>query len=496
MSTRLTALEQTMLALDTVRTPATVGTVNIFEPSGDTLDHDDIKALIADRIRYVPRYRQRVRGVPLRLGDPVWTEDAAFDLDAHVRHVVLQRPGNDQQLHDLVADLLSTRMDRSHPLWECYLVDGLANGRVALVLATHPCLIDGVDTVDLVQVLADDTPDDTAPQPEKWHPMPEPTDFALLASAATTAVRDPGRASTNAAHAVIDAFGLASSVGELVSAGAAVDDLAADALRGTRGLNTTILSASPSRRRRFATTTAELGDLRSIRAGREYSIHDVILAIITGALRSWLIARDQPLPPSSLLEAMIPVAVPEHSEQPTALGSQVRPATVTLPVGAPDPLDRLRQISEDTQTHRQAEPPVGAAQLTGVAGFAPPTLHALGIRAAADAPRQPYDLVISNAPGPQQPLYAGQAKLGESYPVIPISAGHLLAIGVTSYDGTVFYGLNADADALCDLDRLAAEIPGAVHDLLLATSHGISEPTPHHHDPDQQDQPPDPGTGG
>jgi diacylglycerol O-acyltransferase len=497
MSTRLTPLEQTTLALDTARTPAVVGTVNIFDGSGGTLDHDYLQALIADRIRYVPRYRQRVRGVPLRLADPVWAEDVAFDLDMHVRHAVLQRPGNDQQLHDLVAHLLSARMDRSHPPWEFYLIDGLVSDRVALVSATHPCLVDGIDTVDLVQVLLDDEPDDTAPQPENWHPMPGPTDVGLMASAVTAAVRDPSQAATNAAHAVNDAFGLASTAGELACAGAAVDDLAADVLRGTRGLNTTVLSGSPGRHRRFTTATAELDDLHAVQTDRECSVHDVILAMITGGLRSWLIARNQILPTTSSLVAMTPTAVPEHAEEPTALGSQVAPHTVTLPVGTPDPLDRLRRISDGTTTHRKAEHTVDAAQLTGVAGFAPATLHSLGVRAAEDGPRQPYDLVISNAPGPQQPLYAGQAQLLESYPVIPISAGHLLAIGVTSYDGNVFYGLNADADAISDLDRLATEIRGALRELLLATGHGTTDPAPPRKDPDQQDQPPHPpGTGG
>lgn len=482
MPTRLTLLEQTALALNTARTPRTLGTVAIFDPPEGGGGYDELVKLIADRIRYVPRYRQRVLDVWFRLSGPVWVDSGAFDLHQHVRRSVLPRPGTRQQLHDIVAEIVSQPVDRMRPLWQVRLIEGLSDGRFALVFATHQSVVDGIDTVDLAQVLTDDTPS-TAESADDWNPMPEPTGFDLLARSVTEMVQDPRQIVTNAAHGAVDAFGLAASVGDAVGAGEIFDDLAADLVQRDRGMNTTALSATPGPGRRFSAATAALDDLAAVRAQHGSSVHAVILAMITGGLRSWLMNRGQPLPIGSTVTAMAPLAVTDDAEQPTALGINVVPQLTTLPIGKPDALNRLRQLGRGhpDAADEQNGTWVPASEMTRIAGFAAPTLHALGVRAADSGPRRPYDLLIANVPGAQQRLYVGPAEMVASYPVVPLSAGHALAIGVTSYNGTVCCGLTGDRDAVSDLDDLAQGMTAALQELLDTTGddpHAPPQPPP------------------
>lgn len=469
MPTRLTSSERTMLALDTARVPAVVGMVHVLDPGDHGFDRERLLGLVADRISYAPRYRQRVRQIPFRLADPVWVDDENFDLAFHVRRAVLPRPGTRQQLHDFVADTMAQRLDRSRPLWKAYLVEGLADGRVALVTATHPCLVNGTDTVDLGQVLLDSVPEDAA-EPEWWRPMPEPSDTDLVAGAVTEVLQDPGRAVVNTAHTVGDVFGMAAAAGQATCAGPLADDLAHDVLRGNRGTGTEVLSGSPGPGRRFTAVTTRIDDARAVRRATGHRVHDVILAVLAGALRSWLTARVGPLPAAHSLTAMVPMSVTENSAEPTALGSTVAGHLITLPVGAVEPLERLYRIGHGNRAHRQSGDAIAAEDLSGIAGFAPATLHGLGTRAADDQLRRPYDLVITNAPGPQVPLYAGETEMLTSCPALPVSAGHLLAIGVTSYNGQLCFGLQADREAIPELDALASAITEASAELLDAST--------------------------
>lgn len=465
MPDRLTALEQTTLALDTARTPATVGTVDVFDAGPAGFDYERLIGLIRDRIRYVPRYRQRILGVPGRLADPVWVDDADFDLTFHVRRSALPKPGNRQQLREFAGRVLSRRMDRSRPLWELYLVEGLEHDRFALVAKTHQCVVDGVDTVDLIQVLLDNAPDDVIGPEESWHPLPAPGPVELVAGAVTEGLRDPGRTVSNVQHALTDAFGVAVAVSEAVGFGGPIGDLAADALRGTRAPNRTPLAGSVSEQRRVAVVSTDLDDLRAVRAEHDHTINDVVLAMITGGLRSWLMTRGESVGPGASVTALVPMSVTEDGEE-TSLGSRVEPHLMRLPIGEPNPLIRLHQVGYGTQAHKDSGRAVAAREISDIAGFAPATLHALGVRATGDLLRRPYDLLITNAPGPQAPVYLGHAPMTASYPVVPLSAGHLLAIGVTSYNGKVFIGLNADRNAFADLDVLAQCITDELDDLL------------------------------
>ncbi|HWJ52003.1 MAG TPA: wax ester/triacylglycerol synthase family O-acyltransferase [Propionibacteriaceae bacterium] len=477
MPQRLTALEVSLLALDTAHTPGHVGTVDIFDPGSESFDYERLIGLIRDRIAFVPRYRQRVRGVPARLAGPVWVDDESFDLTFHVRRSALPRPGTHAQLCDFVGRVLARRLDRSRPLWEVYLVEGLAENQFALVTKSHLALVDGIDTVDIGQVLVDTDPNGSGAgagvETTAWQPLPEPTPVDLLVGALWESAQDPVRAMENLRGAFTGALGMMVAVGEVVGGvGGAVGELAWDALRGPRPVGSP-LAGLVSEQRRFATVQMSLADLKAIRATHQHTINDVVLAVISGGLRSWLLTRGESIGSGRSLTALVPMSVTEDDGEPTSLGSQVAPHLQALPIGETNPLMRLHQVAYATQAHKDSGRAVGARSLSDIAGFAPTTLHALGVRVSAEVMRKQHDLLVTNVPGPQVPLYAAGARLAASYPVLPLAAGHLLTVGVTSYNGAVYIGLTADRDAVRDLDVLAQSLLDALEELLDTTVRSV-----------------------
>jgi diacylglycerol O-acyltransferase len=485
MPQRLTPLEVSLLALDTAHTPGHVGTVDIFDPGPDGFDYERLIALIRERIAFVPRYRQRVRGIPAQLAGPVWVDDENFDLTFHVRRSALPRPGTLAQLREFVGRVLARRLDRSRSLWEMYLVEGLEDGRFALVAKSHLCLVDGIDNVEIGQVLLDSTVRAQAipaagVDGDSWQPVPEPSSLELLAGALLESAQDPTMALQNVRGALASALGMAVAIGETVGGiGGALGELAADALRGQRPPADSPLAGVVSEQRRVATAVASLADLKAVRQEHQHTINDVILAMISGGVRSWLLTRGESIGSGTSLTALVPMSVTEDDGEPTSLGSQVAPHLQRLPIGEPNPLMRLHQVAYDTQAHKDSGRAVAARSLADIAGFAPTTLHALGVRTSIEVVRKQHDLVITNVPGPQVPLFAAGAELVASYPILPLSAGHLLSIGVTSYDGEVFFGLNADRDAIGDLDVLAQCLLDCLDELLDTTVRGaaVRQPT-------------------
>lgn len=466
MPERLTSLEVSMLSLDTAHTPGQVGTVDIFDAGPDGFDYERLIALIRDRIAFVPRYRQRVRSIPAQLAGPVWVDDEGFDLTFHVRRSALPRPGTMEQLREFVGRVMARRLDRSRPLWEMYLVEGLEDNRFALVSKSHLSLVDGVDTVDIGQVLLDATQDTGHQVAETWQPLPEPSAVELLAGAMWEGAQDPALALENVRGAATAGLGVAIAVGEAVGGvGGALGDLAWTALRGGRPPADSPLAGVVSEQRRIATVAMPLRDLRAIRDEHDHTINDVILAVIAGGLRAWLLTRGESFSSGRSLTALVPMSVTDDDGEPTSLGSSVAPHLQQLPIGEPNALMRLHQVAYATQAHKDTGRAVGARSLSDIAGFAPTTLHALGVRVAQEVVRKQHDLVITNVPGPQVPLYAAGSQMVASYPVLPLGTGHLLSIGVTSYDGEVFFGLNADRDRIGDLDVLAQCLVDAVEEL-------------------------------
>jgi diacylglycerol O-acyltransferase len=315
---------------------------------------------------------------------------------------------------------------------------------------------------------------------DSWQPVPEPSSLELLAGAVLESAQDPTMALQNVRGALAGVLGVAVAVGEAVGGiSGALGELAADALRGQRPSADSPLAGVVSEQRRVATAVASLADLKAVRQEHQHTINDVVLAMISGGVRSWLLTRGESIGSGSSLIALVPMSVTEDDGEPTSLGSQVAPHLQRLPIGEPNPLMRLHQVAYDTQAHKDSGRAVAARSLADIAGFAPTTLHALGVRTSIDVVRKQHDLVITNVPGPQVPLFAAGAQLVASYPVLPLSTGHLLSIGVTSYDGDVFFGLNADRDAISDLDVLAQCLLDCLEELLDTTVRGtaVRQPT-------------------
>lgn len=466
MPDRLSALDASFLYMDQPTTPMHVGSVAIFRKPRSGFDYDGLVDLIGTRIGLVPRYRQKIRQVPGGVARPVWIDDRDFDVTYHVRRSALPAPGTERALRDLVARLMSRPLDHSRPLWEMYLVDGLSGNRVAIVTKTHQAMVDGVESIDIGQVVFDEAPSPRATPEDTWVARSEPAPWRLVADAVGEAVARPGEAVEAARVAARDAATTVTKV-----AGVAGGLLSA-VRTAVRPAPTTPLNVPISTQRRFATTRTDLADYRAVRRAHGGTINDVVLAVVSGALRNWLLSRGASVGPTTTMRAMVPLSVRGDAETTGSisgaglLGNRIASFLVDLPVGEPNAVLRMHHVAHAMREHKESGQSVGANALVRVGGFAPPTLHALGARAANGLSRRLFNLVISNVPGPQHPLYAGGARMLEMYPVVPLAKGQSLAVGLTSYDGGVFYGFNADRDSMSDVDELGGLVAESLAELV------------------------------
>lgn len=476
MTDRLSSLDVSFLYLERPSTAMHVGSVMVFRTPPGGLDIDRFTRHIGSRIAYVPRYRQRIRSIPGRIANPVWVDDERFDLSYHLRRSALPSPGSDEQLEELVARLQARPLDRRRPLWELYFVEGLSDNRFALVSKVHQALVDGIRTVDLGQVILDDSPTVSDPPVFNWQPIAEPTTVELLVGAMVDSVRRPGEVVDAVRHGMVDlrdtAAFTARTAGRVVRA----------ARRAAGGPPKSPLTQSVTPHRRYAMIDTDLEDYRTIRtkvakagnsaAGNRavsVTVNDVVLTVLAGALRAWLLARGEPVLPGSIVRTLVPMSVRVDGPQVAgATGSRLDSVLIDLPTGEPSPMMRLHQVSYQTRAHRETSQVVDAASLAGIAGFAPPTMHSLGARVASGLSRRIFHLVVTNVPGPQQALYADGAQLVATYPVVPLAEGQALSIGLTSYAGKVYYGLNADREAMPDVDVVGHCIVDALAELLEA----------------------------
>jgi WS/DGAT/MGAT family acyltransferase len=439
------------------------------EPDGRSavFDYERLVELIEQRIALVPRYRQKIRTVPGHLANPVWVDDPEFDISFHVRRSALPKPGSDQQLREFCARIQSRPLDRHRPLWEIYLVEGLRDNRIAIITKTHHAMVDGVSAIEIGQVILDASGQARQMPDDLWMPEPEPSSLNLLSDAVCHLVHRPS--------ALLDTLRLGANdfratTGQVLRV---VGGLASAARLAIRAAPDSPLNAQIGQQRRYGTAITSLSDYKRVRGqqsdtGTRTTINDVVLATVAGALRGWLLFRGESVTPSTTVRAMVPVSVRSDSEI-GALGNRISAVLVDLPVGEPNPVLRLAQISYAMRAHKESGQSVGADALVALSGFAPPTLHALGARAANGLTRRLFNLVVTNVPGPQYPLYAAGARLLEIYPVVPLAEGQAVSIGLTSYNGGVYYGLNADRDAMPDVDVLAALIEESLAELLAAS---------------------------
>jgi WS/DGAT/MGAT family acyltransferase len=463
MSHRLSALDASLLYLEDATTPMHIGGVAVFRTPRSGFDHDRLLTLIEQRLSLVPRYRQRVLHVPGHLARPVWTDDTDFDITHHVRLSALPKPGTEEQLNHLVARLMSRPLDHHRPLWEVYLVEGLQRNRFALVTKTHHAMIDGIGAIEIGQVILDVSPNQQSRDEGLWMPEPQPGTLRLVADAVSEVIRQPGELVENARSAATD---VASTVQKVVGA---VSGVVSALTTAARPAPSGPLNVPITAERRFAVARASLADLKKIRAAHGGTVNNVVLAVVAGALRSWLMSRGEAVTSGTTVRAMAPLSVRDEATTNTTaglVGSKVSAYLVDLPVGEPSPVVRLQHVAHAMHARSEAGQPVAADALVALGGFAPPTLHALGARAASAFSQRIFNILVTNVPGPQVSLYAAGAKMMEMFPVVPLARNQAVSIGVTSYDGGVYFGLNADRAAMADVDVLARMVEESVEELL------------------------------
>lgn len=458
-SDRLTGLDASFLHLERDgRTHMHVASVLVFE--GTAPGYVELTDHIASRLHLVPRYRQRLAEVPLAQGRPTWVDDPHFHLRYHVRHTALPRPGDDAALKTLAGRLFAQRLDRSKPLWELWLVEGLEGDRFAVVGKTHHALVDGVSGIDITTVLFDTAPD-PAPVPpptEPWTPRPLPTRAELLARALlerTTAPNEAARGARALARAPRRVLGGLRD--ELVGMGAL-------AWTGLRPAPSTPYNVRIGPHRRFEWVDAELPTFKAVKNALGGTVNDVVLTVVAIALGRHLRANGHDTD-GLVLRALVPVSVRTSGEH-GAMGNRVAAMWAPLPVGEADPAAAYAIVRDAMEAVKASGEAVGAQALTELASFAPPTI--LSQAARLQSRQRFFNVVVTNVPGPQFPLYLLGRRLERLYPVVPLAANQALGIAVVSYDGRIGFGLLGDLDALPDLDMLAGMLGASIDDLARA----------------------------
>ncbi len=450
---RLSGLDTSFLHLEEGPAHMHVAGTAIFE--GPAPSYEEYRDHIESRLHLVPRFRQKLRFVPFGQGRPVWVDDPRLNLAYHVRHTALPAPGSHEQLMNLAARVFSQPLDRSKPLWEMWLVDGLEEGRFAVIGKSHHCLIDGVSGVDITTVIYDLEPDPPpATSPPPWIPRPEPSRNQLLADALLERATSPAemvrgvRALARAPrHALGGALTAAQAMASLARAGASAPG---------SSLNVPI---GPYRR--FATVRADLSELKAIKNAGGGTVNDVVLAAVAGALGRFLRSRGQSTDGLEL-RAMVPISVRAADEH-GALGNKVSSMMAPLPVWCEDPVERLGLVSRSMGDLKDSSQAVAASMLTELADFAPPTIAHQAAR--LQARQRFFNLVVTNVPGPQFPLYLLGRKLLDNFPMVPLALNQALCVGLMSYNGSVAFGLVGDYDAVPDLDDFASDLDASIHEL-------------------------------
>ena len=468
MVTRLSTADASFYRLENTATPMYVGSLSILRRPRSGLSYETLLATVEQRLPQIPRYRQKVREVTFGMARPVWIDDRDFDITYHVRRSALPSPGSDEQLHELIARLAARPLDKSRPLWEMYLVEGLEKNRIALYTKSHQALINGMGALEINHVIADRTRRPPAFPEDIWIPERDPGSTRLVIGAIGDWIAGPG-AQLRAVGSSLT--GMVTSSTQLVDAARRVVDIARTVARGTAPSSP--LNAPVSRNRRFTVARGKLDDYRAVRARYDCDINDVVLAVVTGALGNWLMSRGEAVASTKTVRALAPLSV-YADEQLDSTGpgqamSEVTPFLVDLPVGEGNAVVRLSQIAHATESNPAASSRVDARTIVTLSGFAPPTLHAMGIRVATSFAARSYNLLITNAPGAQSQMYIAGTKLLETYAVPPLLHNQALAISVTSYNGMLYFGINADRDAMSDVELLPGLLTQALDELLEAS---------------------------
>jgi diacylglycerol O-acyltransferase / wax synthase len=463
---RLTPIDASFLHQEGPGSHMHVGGLTIAE--GPPPAMDDFLEQIRWRLHLVPRYRHKLGFTALDSGRPVWIDDPSFNLEYHVRHTALPSPGTWVQLQSLAARIFSQQLDRSKPLWEMWLIEGLEDDRFALITKTHHALIDGIAGVDLATVLFDLSRE---PPPIKhsgrpWRPHSEPGTVELVAAGVRGALRmgialaeGAVEALTRPDHTLARAREAAEGIGEIVWA-------------GLNPAPETPLNVHIGPHRRFVGLADRLEDFKLVKNAFGGTVNDVVLAVVTGALRSFLISRGVHTEGLEL-RALVPVSVRGEQEHHT-MGNRIVVMRGPLPVYIPDPVQRLRFVSHAMDGLKDSKQALGAEVIAGVQNFAPPTILAQASR--LNFSTRLFNLIVTNVPGPQFPLYVLGREILEAYPVAFLPENHALAIAIMSYNGQMNFGLLSDFDAVPDLDSIGERITTELATLVALARETASAP--------------------
>ncbi|MFL5839414.1 MAG: WS/DGAT/MGAT family O-acyltransferase [Thermoleophilaceae bacterium] len=453
---RLTALDTSFLHMeDNLPSHMHVASVTIFE--GDAPPYDEFVEGLWSRLHLVPRYRQKLAFVPLSQGRPRWVDDPAFNISYHVRATALPPPGGEEELRTLAGRVFSQRLDRDKPLWEIWLVEGLEANRFAMLSKTHHALVDGVSGADLMTVMFDVSPEPAVPPAPRdiWEPSPLPSRSELLAEALVERATEPAEIGRTLRHAVRGPREFARSTLEAVGGVTAL-------ARGTlRPAPASPYNGEIGPHRRFTWVRVSLPDLKAIKNSLGGTVNDVVLATVTGALRRHLHSRGVSTQDLTL-RAMVPVSVRSDLEQ-GALGNRVAAMMAPLPVWCENPAVRLDIVQDAMRNLKSSGQAVGAEVLTRIGGFAPPTIMAQATRMGAR--QRAFNLVVTNVPGPQFPLYLQGNELLDVFPMVPLAMNQRLGIALMSYNGAINFGLIGDYDSMPDLEDVAHHLAASLEEL-------------------------------
>jgi diacylglycerol O-acyltransferase len=456
----MSPVDSSFLHVENDVTPMHIGAVSIFE--GPPPPFADLRAMVAGKLGLVPRYRQKVRFVPLAAGPPVWIDDPHFSLDYHLRHTAIPKPGSEEQLRQMAARVFSQHLDRDKPLWELWAVEGLQRKRWALLSKVHHCMVDGVAATDLMSVMFSDesvhgAEDGGVPAVREWTPAPEPTGPEVLARTLVRRASPAGQleALRRIAGAPRETLrSLAEAARATAAASGSMRPVAASSLIGPIGPH-----------RRWSWAHARLSDVKAVRGELGGTVNDVVLTLVTNGFRELLDARGEDVPEGRVVRTMVPVSVRRKGER-GVYDNRVSAVFAGLPVGLTDPVQRLQTIRLEMDGIKESKQAVAGGVLTSMSGFAPPLLLALGSRLVTLSPRLNMHTATTNVPGPQQPVQTLGRRMLQSYPFVPVVGSIRIVVAIFSYDGGLFFGVTGDYDGAPDIDVLTKGIAGGMEQLL------------------------------
>jgi diacylglycerol O-acyltransferase len=459
----MSPMDASFLHIEGPNNPMHIGGLSIFE--GPAPPFERLEEMVSSKLDAVPRYRQKVRFVPLGLGRPVWVEDPHFNLGYHLRHTALPSPGSEELLRRTAARVFAQHLDRQKPLWEIWMIERLSKNRWALLSKVHHCMVDGVSATDLMTVMFDETP---APPPEHpWQPTPEPSDTELVLRTLTRQVLNPAEQLRFVRAAVLRPRGSAAHARDLVRGVVSTAGL-------MRPLGRSSLTGPVGPHRIWSSAYVHLGDVKAIRSAFGGTVNDVVLTIVAAGLRDLLSSRGEEVE-GRTIRALVPVSVRRPGER-GVYNNRVSAMFAELPVGILDPVARLERVHEQMDGLKHSKQAVAGDVLTSLSGFAPPLLLALGGRLAARSPTLGVQTGVTNVPGPQQPLQTLGRRLLESFPMVPLIGPVRISIAIFSYNGGLYFGVTGDYDSSRDLDVLTRGIETAAAQLLGAASPAVEQP--------------------